>query len=210
MLSIDLQELQGLERFKRANLINSISGFKPANLIGTINSKGQTNLALFSSVVHLGADPALIGFIQRPVGVSGDTYRNIIETGYYTINQVNSHIVERAHYTSAKFDPDVSEFTACQLTEEYAGEFIAPFVKESPVKMGLKFVEEIFIKHNNTRLIIGAIQLIQLEEGLLEEDGNIPLDKANIISVSGLETYYQPAKIAQFPYAKANELPPFN
>lgn len=210
MRKILQEELQSFDRFYRANLVNSISGFKPANLIGTINSKGQTNLALFSSVVHLGADPALIGFIQRPVGVSGDTYRNIMETGYYTINQVNTVIVERAHYTSAKFDPDVSEFTACQLTEEYAGEFIAPFVKESPVKMGLKFVEEISINHNNTRLIIGAIQLIQLEEGLLEEDGNIPLDKANIISVSGLETYYQPAKIAQFPYAKANELPPFN
>ncbi len=210
MRTIDLQELQRLERFKRANLVNSISGFKPANLIGTINSKGQTNLALFSSVVHLGADPALIGFIQRPVGVSGDTYRNIIENGYYTINQVSTEIVERAHYTSAKFDPEVSEFSACQLTEEYAEGFIAPFVKESPVKMGLKFVEEIFIKHNNTRLIIGAIQLIQLEEGLLAEDGNILLDKANIISVSGLETYYHPAKIAQFPYAKADQLPPFN
>ncbi len=206
MRKILQEELQSFDRFYRANLVNSISGFKPANLIGTINSKGQTNLALFSSVVHLGADPALIGFIQRPVGVSGDTYRNIIETGYYTINQVNTEIVERAHYTSAKFDPEISEFKECQLTENYTEGFIAPFVKESPVKMGLKFVEEIFIKHNNTRLIIGAIQLIQSEDGLIEEDGNIQLDKAEIVSISGLETYYKPIKFASYPYAKVSEI----
>jgi flavin reductase (DIM6/NTAB) family NADH-FMN oxidoreductase RutF len=207
MRTIHLQELQEQDRFIRANLVNSISGFKPATLIGTVNTKGQTNLALFSSIIHLGADPALIGFIQRPVGVSGDTYRNIIETKYYTINQVSTHIVERAHYTSAKFDPEVSEFKACQLTEDYTEGFIAPFVKESPVKMGLKFVEEIFIKHNNTRLVIGAIQLIQLEDGLLEEDGNIQLDKAEIVSISGLETYYKPSKIASYKYAKVGEIP---
>lgn len=207
MRTIDLQELKELERFYRANLVNSISGYKPANLIGSISSKGQTNLALFSSVVHLGADPALIGFIQRPVGVSGDTYRNIIETGYYTINQVNTEIVERAHYTSAKFDPEVSEFDACHLSEDFVSGFKAPFVKESPVKMGLQFVEEIFIKHNNTRLIIGAIELILLEEELLEADGNIQLDKGEIVSISGLETYYKPSKIASYPYAKAEKLP---
>lgn len=209
MKKISLEELQSYDRFYRANLVNSISGFKPATLIASCNKEGQSNLALFSSIIHLGADPALIGFIQRPVGASGDTYRNIMATGFYTINQVSAAIVEKAHYTSAKFDPSISEFKACHLTEEYVPGFIAPFVKESPVKMGLSFVEEILIKHNNTRLIIGAIQWIQLEDGLLEADGNIPLDKVSIASVAGLETYYQPKKIAQYPYAKESNLPEF-
>ena len=60
------KELGELEKLKRVNLINTVSGYKPANLIGTISAAKQTNLAIFSSVVHLGTNPPLFGFITRP------------------------------------------------------------------------------------------------------------------------------------------------
>ena len=167
--------LSGMERFYRANLINSISGFKPVALIGTRNAAGQTNLALFSSIVHLGADPALIGFIQRPVGLSGDTFRNIEATGYYTINLVPETILQQAHNTSARFAPDISEFDVCGLTALQENDFPAPFVKECPVRIGLKLVEVIPIRHNNTSLVIGAIELLQYPDTLLQPDGNLML-----------------------------------
>jgi flavin reductase (DIM6/NTAB) family NADH-FMN oxidoreductase RutF len=107
-LHLKTDDLTAMARVYRANLINSISGYKPAMLIGTKNADGMLNLAIFSSIVHLGADPALIGFIQRPVGVSGDTFRNIMETKQYTINHVHKEIVEKSHYTSAK--TETSEF----------------------------------------------------------------------------------------------------
>ena len=59
--------IEELERFYRANLVNSVSGYKPANLIGTVSDSGVTNVAIFSSVVHLGADPALLAFNPRVV-----------------------------------------------------------------------------------------------------------------------------------------------
>ena len=58
-----------LETRYRNNLINSISGYKSANLIGSISKQGITNLAVFNSVVHLGSNPALLGFILRPTTV---------------------------------------------------------------------------------------------------------------------------------------------
>ena len=133
MAIIHHADLAGMERFYRANLINGISGYKPAALIGTRSPAGNSNLALFSSIIHLGADPALIAFIQRPVGVSGDTYRNILSVGAYTINLVPASILEKAHYTSAKFDPETSEFSACALTEEWIEGFTAPGVKECQI-----------------------------------------------------------------------------
>ncbi|MCJ8275234.1 MAG: flavin reductase family protein, partial [Bdellovibrionales bacterium] len=53
---------------KRAwiKLVNSLSGFKSANLVGTQSKDGQTNLAMFSSFFHLGANPPLMGFVLRP------------------------------------------------------------------------------------------------------------------------------------------------
>ncbi|MDX5428495.1 MAG: flavin oxidoreductase, partial [Bacteroidota bacterium] len=59
-------DLEVMEKRYRAALINSITGFKPLNLCGTMDEKGNTNVAIFSSVIHLGSDPALIGMINRP------------------------------------------------------------------------------------------------------------------------------------------------
>jgi hypothetical protein len=58
-------DLAGLEKVYRLNLINAVTGYKPANLVGTAAPDGATNLAVISSVVHLGSNPALIGFIKH-------------------------------------------------------------------------------------------------------------------------------------------------
>lgn len=203
-------DIQQLERFYRANLINSVSGYKPANLIGTVSADGVTNLAIFSSVVHLGADPALLAFIQRPLGEQGHTYYNIRENGFYTINHVNRKIVERAHYTSAKFDADVSEFEVCALTPEWLAGFHAPFVLESQVKIGMRFVQEIPIALNNTIMVIGQIEHLFIAEHAIRENGSIALDQVDGVCISGLESYYDTSHLAAFPYAKISALPDFN
>ena len=105
------KQINNLDRITRLKLINSVTGIKPANLIGTINKEGNTNLAVFSSLVHLGSDPAILGFISRPPTIdTGHTYRNIQENGFYTINHIHPEFVENAHYTSAKFSKEISEF----------------------------------------------------------------------------------------------------
>jgi flavin reductase (DIM6/NTAB) family NADH-FMN oxidoreductase RutF len=197
------------ERLYRANLINSVTGYKPAMLIGTANNHGLPNLAIFSSVVHLGADPALVGFIQRPVGVSGDTFRNISANGFYTINHIHEHFIEKAHFTSARFEPDVSEFEACKLIPHYIDGFYAPFVQESKIKFGLELVEVVPIRHNNTSLVIGAIKHILLDEECLEENGNINLKQANDVCISGLENYHQVERLRSLPYASVKNVPGF-
>ncbi len=199
-----------LGKIERTNLINSVSGYKSANIIGTISVSKQTNLAMFSSVVHIGASPPLLGFIMRPTGeVERHTYENIKETSVYTINHVHKSFVEKAHYTSAKFDRDISEFAACGLSEEYLESFAAPFVKESKIKLGLKFIEEIPIKLNNTILIIGEIEHLILPQNALLENGNVNLNAVEDVCISSLDTYHEVVEIAQFPFARPNNLPKF-
>lgn len=199
-----------LGKIERANLINSVSGYKSANLIGTISASKQTNLAIFSSVVHIGANPPLLGFIMRPIAeVDRHTYENIKQTGVYTINHVHKSFVEKAHFTSAKFDREISEFAACKLSEEYLEDFAAPFVKESKIKIGLKFAEEIPIKLNNTILIIGEIKHLFLPEDSLLENGNVNLNSVEDVCISSLDTYHEVVEIAQLPFARPNKLPEF-
>jgi flavin reductase (DIM6/NTAB) family NADH-FMN oxidoreductase RutF len=203
-------QIQQTSRIKRLNIINSITGVKPANLIGSISENGHSNLAIFSSVVHLGSNPALLGFILRPQHeVRRDTYDNIMQTKYYTINHIPSDYVENAHYTSAKFDKEDSEFERCKFTEEYLFDFDAPFVKESRVKIGLKLEEMLPIELNKCVMVIGSIHHLWVDDVAVEDDGQINLELLDDVGIGGLNSYYQLKRITQFPYARVNELPDF-
>ena len=204
------EQIQQTSRIKRLNIINSITGVKPANLIGSISENGHSNLAIFSSIVHLGSNPALLGFILRPQHeVRRDTYDNIMQTKYYTINHISSDYVENAHYTSAKFDKEDSEFERCKFTEEYLFDFDAPFVKESPVKIGLELEDILPIELNKCMMVIGSIQHLCVDDVAVEDDGQINLELLDDVGIGGLNSYYKLKRIAQFPYARVNELPDF-
>ena len=199
--------IQQLEKFKRINLMNSITGISPANLIGTISNDSIENLAIFSSIVHIGSNPPLMGFILRPTKkIRRDTYENIIETNKFTINHINSDMVERSHYTSVKFDKNESEFQKCRLTAEYLNNFQAPYVKESYAKVGLELEDIQSIKSNGCRLIIGRVERLYVPDSAIYKNGNIQLDLSNSIGVGGLNTYYSLDKIAEYPYARVNNL----
>lgn len=199
-------DIDDLNRITRLNLINSITGIKPGNLIGTTNESGQSNLAIFSSVVHLGSNPPLLGFVTRPIDeIPRHTYANILTTGTYTINHVPNHLTKQAHQTSAKYTEEVSEFDTCQFTEEYINGFDAPFVKESQIKIGMKHVESIPIEINGTILCIGEIQHIILPENCFSEEGYIDLEKANSTGISGLNSYYKLVFKNSYNYARVTQ-----
>ena len=67
---------------KRAALVNSLSGFKSANLVGTVDQYGRSNLAIMSSVVHLGSHPPLLALVVRPGGEDRHTLSNLIHNGH--------------------------------------------------------------------------------------------------------------------------------
>ena len=204
------KEIELMDRVKRLNLINSISGIKPANLIGSISKSGVSNLAIISSVIHLSSNPALIGFIARPhYDVRRDTLTNILECKYYKINHIATNFIERAHYTSTKLESNISEFDECNLKEEYIDTFSAPFVKESQIKFGLKLEEVVEIRSSKTSLIVGRIEHIIIPESIIDKNGYMELDKANSVGISGLNSYYNLKYNTSFPYARINELPKF-
>ena len=80
MIHYSRTDIDQMDKIFRLNLINSCTGFKSANLLGTKSLNGVSNVAVFSSITHLGSNPPLIGFILRPTTVPRDTYRNIKDT----------------------------------------------------------------------------------------------------------------------------------
>ncbi|MBE7688330.1 flavin oxidoreductase [Tenacibaculum finnmarkense genomovar ulcerans] len=188
-MHLSRKAIDEMNHLYKINLMNSISGYKPANLIATKSEDGTSNVAVFSSVVHYGSSPAILGFILRPTTVARNTYDNIKKTGFYTINAINEVIIEDAHHTSAKYPSGVSEFDKTDLTEIYKDDFFAPYVAESPIKIGMKFLEEHHIKANGTILILGEVTDLYFKDSMLSEDGFLNLSEEKIAAINGLDTY---------------------
>lgn len=191
------------DRFRR-NLINSVSGFKSVSLIGTVNNSGTTNLAIFSQILHIGANPPMLGILFRPDSVERHTLENIRQNGYFTINQIQESFYKEAHQTSARYPSNISEFDAVGLTPEFIKDVDVPFVKESNIKMLLKCVDEQTLKINGTILLIGEVQLLMAPDNVIGEDGFVDLQNAGTITSAGLDAYYKTEKISRLSYAKVD------
>ena len=206
MKHVAISEILSWERFYRANFINTLSGFKSLSLIGTVNAAGQTNLGVFSNIVHIGADPALIGFVNRPREAAPHTLSNIEATGSYTINHIHSEILEAAHQTSAKYPADISEFEAVGLTPEFRDDVAAPFVKESKIQYALELSEILPIQTNGTYFVIGKLVSVYFDESILSEDGFLDIGKAGSLTSLGLDAYYETSLLKRLRYAKYNKV----
>lgn len=207
MITILAEDVKGWEQRYRTCFMNSLSGFKALCLVGTQNTNGQTNLAPFNSLIHIGAHPALMGLIFRPDSVERHTLSNIRNTKVYSINLVPKHIMAQTHQCAARYDANTSEFSATQLDAEYLNNFKAPFVKASKIKWEMVFESELEIPVNGTSLLIGRVQSIYLPENSVAADGFVNLQVADTLCVSGLDAYHECQPPVRFAYAKPHTPP---
>ena len=203
MIHYSRTDIDQMDKIFRLNLINSCTGFKSANLLGTKSLNDVSNVAVFSSITHLGSNPPLIGFILRPTTVPRDTYRNIKDTSVFTVNHIYSDIIEDAHHTSAKYPDEVSEFTKTDLEEEFLGDFPAPFVKGAKIRLGCRFLNEYEIKENDTLLLVSAVEHVFIaDQDIQQEDGWLKLENANTVAINGLDGYATTNLLDRYAYAR--------
>lgn len=213
-MQLNQQEIQGLDKEYRRAFINSLAGFRQAVLVGTQSATGKTNLAIFNSLIHLGANPALFGLINRPDSVQRDTLQNIESQGVYTLNYVAGKDYQKAHQTSARYPQGVSEFEQVGFEEHYrplleasfepesTTIFPAPFVAGAIVQIGMKFEERVDLKINGTVLLIGSIQFVYIDDALVAADGFVNLSEAGVLVSQGLDAYFTTSPLGRLPYAK--------
>lgn len=202
MQTFTATDIAGMELLSRVQFATSLPGAKPISLIGTIDHSGQTNLAPFSSVLHLGSSPCLLGIVSRPDLVDRHTLANLSETRAWTINHLHPEIMDAAHQCSARYPKDLSEFDATGLTAHYETGFTAPFVAESRFRIGLELEDIIHIPANDTKLIVGRVVLVQVADDGLTEHGGIDLVGLECLASTALDTYFRLQPLARLAHAK--------
>ncbi len=206
-MHISAEAIDQMEQRYRAALINSLGGFKSVVMVGTADEQGQTNLAIFNSLFHIGANPPLCGLIFRPDSVERHTLANIEATGRYTVNHLHSGIYKQAHQTSARYPRTISEFEATGLTPLYEAGFHAPFVAESHLRFALELREQLPLSINGTILVIGQIVGVWLPETSIQPDGFVDLEAVGTVTCSGLDSYHTTQRLARLSYAKPDTTP---
>ena len=199
---LNSDDLGSMERRYRAAFVNSLSGFKAANLVGTRDPDGNCNLAIMSSAVHLGSHPPLLALVMRPDDAGQHTLANILDSGVYSLNHVSEAFFKAAHQTAARYPKGRSEFSEVGLTPLFEGDFAAPFVAESAIRIGLELREHQKLAINGTNLVIGEIVLVDLPGESVDADGSVDIASAGTITVSGLDAYHRVQALGRQPYAK--------
>ncbi len=206
-MELNHQEIVQLEKRYRTQFVNALGGFKSVLLVGTKSPQGNENLAIMSSLFHLGANPSLCGLVIRPNEEKENTLGNIVRNGHYTLNHIQESFYTQAHHCSAKFPPGVSEFEQVGLTPQYIEPINAPFVQESAVKFACELIQKIDIEFNGTFILVGKIIKVIVPDHCIAEDGFIDLEKAGSITCSGLDSYHNTNLIARLSYAQTDQAP---
>jgi flavin reductase (DIM6/NTAB) family NADH-FMN oxidoreductase RutF len=202
--SIDAAQIAQAETRFRANLIQTALGFKAVMLLGTQNKDGVNNLAIFNNLIHISANPPVIGVQFRPANTDRHSLENLLATGYFSLNQIPETHWKNAHQTSAKYDNDTSEFEACGFTPFFHGNLPAPMVAESPLSLVLKFQEQIPLGTTGVTLVLGQIEYLKCNSAPLP-DGFIEPTENNIITSAGSDGYYTAQKKGRLSYARPFE-----
>ncbi|MEM1217143.1 MAG: flavin reductase [Bacteroidota bacterium] len=204
-MHLQAADFSSMDAFFRRHFFNTLPGPRSVHLLGTKGHRGTENLGVFSSVVHLGASPPHLGFVLRPLTVPRHSYHHLLAQGYFTLNTIHSDILPAAHQSSANYAYETSEFAAVGLTPEYSAAVPAPYVKESRIKLGLRFVEEHYIKANNTRFIVGEVVELFVPDQFVSDEGYVDHNQLGTLAVTGLEQYHQVEQVAHYPYARVKQ-----
>jgi len=202
-MKITNKDILDMQDRYRAAFVNGLLGPKGVHLLGTRSQDGIDNLSIVSSATHFGANPAIIGVLFRPDSVRRDSLEKMLVTNVFTLNTVTKNIFKQSHQTSARYDREISEFDKVSLTSQSIHDFEAPFVKESFMKVGLSYLEHHEMKVNSTVLVLGRVELVEIPDGVVLEDGAINLNNYPSVVVQGLDSYYERGEfLGKLPYAK--------
>lgn len=181
-----VSERQARDNFK--TLISSVLP-RPIAFVSTVSADGVPNLAPFSFFNAVGSNPPAVMFspCTKADGTTKDTLNNLRAVGEFVVNVVPYGIREAMNETSYAYPPDVDEFSVGGFTP-LSSRFVKPFrVAESPVQMECKLLQIVPVGQGplSANVCIGEVLCFHVADDLLEADGAVSLEKADLVGRLG-------------------------
>jgi len=164
-LVFELDDAESRDSYK---LLTGLVVPRPIGWIGTRRADGTHNLAPFSFFNVVSTNPPVVLF---SAGSHRDRRKDSAtlaeERGEFTVNIVSEEVVHAMSVTSGAFTSDDDEFAIAGLTANDGARIDAPIVTESPANLECT-VREVIELGERTKLILGDVVVIHVEEGVLD------------------------------------------
>ncbi len=165
---------------------------RPIAFVGTLNENGTHNAAPYSYFNVVSVKPPLVMVsIGKRQGKTKDTAANIRRTNNFTVNLVDTAMIERVNAASGDYKNDQSEVDLVGLHSIRSQSIEAPGIAESPVRFECEVERLIDLEDDNETtgvLVIGRIKRMQVtREGFTE--GRIDAKKLDLVGRLGGNQY---------------------
>lgn len=176
-MEFDFTTLPPKERYRL--LIGSVVP-RPIALVTTRDEQGVPNAAPFSFFNCFSHDPPIValGMELRAEGGLKDTVRIIRATREFVVNLVSEEIAERMNICAVDFPEGLNELTEADLTAVPSSVVKPPRIKESPVNMECKLIEELRFGDGGKRsIVLGEVLRFHIRDDVLTPRGHIDLNQ---------------------------------
>jgi len=149
----------------------------PVVLISTISNDGIRNAAPWSCVMPILRPLDLViiaSWLKR------DTLNNIRQTGEFVLNVMPVEMADEVMICSENFAPEIDEFEMAGLKPKPSSKVKPPGIDGSLAWIECRLEEEIL--KDNYSLIIGKVVHLEVDDGIIAEDGAIDLERARQLS----------------------------
>jgi flavin reductase (DIM6/NTAB) family NADH-FMN oxidoreductase RutF len=169
--------LMDLEPRHAHDLLTSCIIPRPIAWVSSISKNGQKNLAPFSFFTGVSWSPPILAFsvVNRTDGTMKDTLRNIHEVPEFVVNIVSADLLSIMEF-SAKSLPYGSDEDSIKGIHWIPGKKIKPYrVQEARVSFECMLERVVAIGEGPDagNLILGRIQLVYVEDGLLKNEREV-------------------------------------
>ena len=167
----------------------------PAALV-TSGDMEKSNILTVAWTGILNTNPAIVYISVRPERYS---YNLIKETGEFVINLTNKDLAYATDWCGVRSGAKFDKFKEMKLTKEKANFVKAPLIKESPVSIECKVIEEKTYGSHTT--FIAEVLSIDADEKYIDEKGAFDISKCELIAYANGGYYLLGKKIGKFGYS---------
>lgn len=167
-------------QFKGSTLLNPV----PAVLITSKNNNGDLNVFTAAWVGTVCTHPPIISVSIRPERLS---YEYIKEKGEFVINLPSSNLVKELDFCGVRSGRQIDKIKKCNFKLDNCSYVDVPMIVDCPVSLECKVKKIIPLGSHD--LFLGEILSVNVDDRLIDTNGKIHLEKAQLLCYSHGEYY---------------------
>ena len=167
----------------------------PAALI-TSGDMENSNIMTVAWTGIINTNPAIVYISVRPERYS---YKLIKENGEFVINLTNEKLAYATDWCGVRSGAQYDKFKEMKLTKEKAEFVKAPLIKESPVSVECRVIDE--KNYGSHTMFTAEVLSIDADEQYIDEKGAFDISKCDLIAYANGGYYSLGRKIGKFGYS---------